>query len=126
MKTKKLKIISISNTKEMIWMGLESGDKALSYLNKIFGEEDVWDIYDKVYQNSGVTLKKGFYDKFTKKDNVRIIKESKNSAAYIILTKNSIELILKKIKKHKKIKDKIFNYFEFEEKKQNGKRKYRN
>ena len=107
----KEKIRAIRNTEDSYWFKLKPSDKALEILNGIF------DLHDFLLDKDHNTIKS--YKEFIGGKEVSFFKDytldkkSPKFTSYFIMSQENIHIILRKVKDHKKIAQKIEKYFEF-------------
>ncbi|MBW2999923.1 hypothetical protein KY339_04570 [Candidatus Woesearchaeota archaeon] len=99
------KILSLTNTDEVMWYRLSPEDKTLHSLDLIF------DIYDSLYESDPKKIHS--YSFHTKSGEMYFQKEDEDFIAYFIFTKTNAHIILRKTLNWEKYNKEINKSFEF-------------
>ena len=102
----KEKIRSIRNLEDSNWYVLFATDKTLDYLDNIF---EIYDQIEDFELNQGETKIKSL----TREGTFPLFLNEDQTFVYIIISNNSVNLIVRKNGDYKKFTDAINNYFKF-------------
>jgi hypothetical protein len=106
-----LKLIFLRKNEDSYWLKLQSGKKSLEILDSIFDLHDFFcdelgenkKSYDKIL----IDGERSFFKDYT------LNKSSPKFTAYFIFTKKGIHVILRKVKGHKLVFNKILKHYDF-------------
>ena len=101
------RIIHISNTEDSIWFRLKPGENIMEHLDTVL------DIYSATENGHPDAPVKNSYSSWLKKGPTELVLDRPDFFAYVIFTKDQLNLILRRVKKFEEIRDKVMEHFEF-------------